>query len=63
MGTAMNRGGIREPIEPRAKESSPLDREVEMDDTLIDMMLELTISDRLRSLSNYVTGLARFRRV
>jgi hypothetical protein len=37
--------------------------DAEVDDTLIDLMLELTLSDRLRSLSNHVSGLARFRRV
>lgn len=59
----MKRDASREPIDPRATRSPASGREAEIDDSLIDMMLELTISDRLRSLSNYVTGLARFRRV
>jgi hypothetical protein len=35
----------------------------EIDESLIERMLDQTISDRLRSLSNYVSALARFRRV
>ncbi|MDX2165519.1 MAG: hypothetical protein SF182_00580 [Deltaproteobacteria bacterium] len=59
----MKRAAVPESIDSHAAPSAPLDRDAEIDDSLIDMMLELTISDRLRSLSNYVTGLARFRRV
>jgi hypothetical protein len=33
------------------------------DETLADLLLEQGISDRLRSLSNYVNALARFRPV
>jgi hypothetical protein len=59
----MKRAGCQEPIDSRAKRESLPHRDDEVDDSLIETMLELTISDRLRSLSNYVTGLARFRRV
>ena len=34
-----------------------------VDETLVDLMLEQSISDRLRSLSAYVNALARFRPV
>lgn len=46
---------------PRSGRASDVDDEV--DDTLIDLMLELSISDRLRSLCRYANALARFRRV
>ena len=32
----------------------------DVDETLVDLMLEQTISDRLRSLCHYVNALARF---
>ena len=35
----------------------------EVDETLVDLMLELTISDRLRALCRYVDALRRFRSV
>lgn len=41
--------------------ASPDDREV--DETLIDLMLEQSISDRLRTVCRYANALARFRPV
>lgn len=40
----------------------PTEPDAEVDETLIDLMLELTISDRLRTVGRYVTALGRFRR-
>jgi hypothetical protein len=60
--TVMRVGGTAE-AEPSRPDRPTSNRDEGIDDTLIDLMLAQTISDRLRSLSNYVTALGRFRRV
>jgi hypothetical protein len=47
--------------EPAALAMHPFDEDV--DETLVDLLLEQTISDRLRSLGGYVNTLAKFRPV
>ncbi len=63
--TTMPSRTVRSSVPINGVPQEPLQRELddEVDETLIDLCLEQTISDRLRSLSNYVSGLARFRPV
>jgi hypothetical protein len=46
--------------EPSTSEGSPNDAP---DETLVDLMLQLSISDRLRSLCQYVNAIQGFRAI
>ena len=49
--------------DPRERQSSRHRFDDEIDDTLLDLFLEQSLSDRLRSLCAYVNALSRFRPV
>lgn len=51
-------------VDSRPPVSTPPDlADPRIDETLIDLMLEQSISDRLRTVCRYVNALARFRPV
>lgn len=47
----------------RQRDDQAPDPADDVDETLIEMMLELKLSDRLRTVSRYANALARFRPV
>jgi len=63
MRRIVTRAGGTAGARPSRPDRPTSNRDEGIDETLIDLMLEQSISDRLRSLSNYVTALGRFRRV